>query len=73
MKKTFSISERNILTSALLAFQNEMLFTTRDTMADEAKYQLTLLRNNLKNPKLNKYSYSKYIRKLIKKIEILTP
>lgn len=68
-KKYFTVKEANMIESAMLAFQNELLFSNDEPTRNQASYQLSLLKNNFHLKKVDKYSYSRFVQRMIKKID----
>lgn len=68
-KHYFTIKEANMIKSSMLDFQNELFFPHYEPIVGRAKYQLVLLMNNFGLKKADKYDYSRFVQKMIKKID----
>jgi hypothetical protein len=73
MKKVFDYKERNLIVSALLMIQNHLIYPEKKTFDEEVRWQRQLGYNNHPGWKENPIKYLNYLRKLIKKVNNLTP
>ena len=71
-KKYFTVAEANMIKSAMLSFQNELLYPHDEPIITHAKYQILLLKSNYKFKKASKYDYANFVQKMMKKIDRIT-